>query len=91
VKVKCVEDHQGVFTKTDRASSWIVTDKPRELAGRIGPDELIACRRDGRWIMIVNSICLEQVLIAREPAHTTNEHVRICEAGSAKVRLAWIR
>jgi hypothetical protein len=52
---ECVEVHQGVFTKTDRASSYIQMDRPRELAGRIGPDELTGHDRDCRWIMIMNN------------------------------------
>jgi hypothetical protein len=52
---ECVEVHQGVFTKMDRASSYIQMDRPRELAGRIGPDELIGHDRDCLWIMIVNN------------------------------------
>jgi hypothetical protein len=91
MKMECVEDHQGVFTKIDRASSYIQMDRPRKLAGRIGPDELIGHDRDRRWIVIVNDSCLEQVLIARNAAHSANERVRMYEAGSAKVRLAWIR
>jgi hypothetical protein len=52
---ECVEVHQGVFTKMDRASSYIQMNRPRELAGRIGPDELIGHDRDCQWVMIVNN------------------------------------
>jgi hypothetical protein len=34
--VECVGDHQGVFTKTDRMSSYEREHSPRDLLGRIG-------------------------------------------------------